>query len=132
VQQISAALSEQSTATEQILSNSNHCVELCRQMSAATEGQRTSSRYITDNIAKITDLIASIQSKTASHEQASNGVAESVVSMLGTARKSSERIPEVARGVIAMRDRAAELRVQAGSSKSRSAAPDTDAPPSKA
>ena len=125
VQQISTALSEQSTATEQILNNSNHCVEMCRQMSAATEGQRTSSRYITDNIAKITELIASIQSKTASHEQASTGVAESVVTMLETARKSSERIPEVARGVIAMRDRAAELRAEARSSGSRSAEPET-------
>jgi methyl-accepting chemotaxis protein len=113
-------------ATEQILNNSNQCVEMCRQMSAATEGQRTSSRYITDNIAKITELIASIQSKTASHEQASNGVAESVVSMLETARKSSERIPEVARGVIAMRDRAAELRVHAGSPKTRGDAPKDD------
>jgi methyl-accepting chemotaxis protein len=126
VQQISTALSEQSVATEQILKNSNQCVEMCRQMSAATEGQRTSSRYITDNIAKITELIASIQSKTASHEQASNGVAESVVSMLESARKSSQRIPEVARGVVAMRDRAEELRVQAGPSKSRRAAPKPD------
>jgi methyl-accepting chemotaxis protein len=127
VQQISTALSEQSMATEQILNNSNQCVEMCRQMSAATEGQRTSSRYITENIAKITELISSIQAKTASHEQASNGVAESVVSMLETARKSSERIPEVARGVIAMRDCAAELRVQAGSSKTSGASPNTDA-----
>jgi methyl-accepting chemotaxis protein len=120
VQQISTALSEQSLATEKILTNSNQCAEMCRQMSAATEGQHASSRYITDNIAKITELIASIQAKTASHEQASNGVAESVLSMLESARKSREQIPEVARGVISMRDRAAELRVQTGPSNRRS------------
>jgi len=86
VQQISAALAEQSQATER------------------TEEQRSSSRYISSNISSITELIASIQSKTASHEQASHGVAESVASMLGAARKSSERIPEVARSVLAMRE----------------------------
>jgi methyl-accepting chemotaxis protein len=124
VQQISAALSEQSMATEKILNNSNQCLEMCRQMSAATEGQRASSGYITDNIAKITELIASIQAKTASHEQASNGVAESVVSMLESARKSSGRIPEVARGVIAMRDRAAELRDEAVGSDTPTESPE--------
>jgi methyl-accepting chemotaxis protein len=110
VQQISAALSEQSQATEQMLSNSTQSLEMCRQMTGATEEQRSSSRYISSNIAAITELIASIQAKTASHEQASHGVAESVSSMLETARKSSERLPEVARSVIAMRDYSEEIR----------------------
>jgi len=104
VQQISAALAEQSLATERILSNATQSLNMCRQMTSSTEEQRSSSRYITANIAAITELIASIQSKTASHEQASQGVAESVVSMLNSARKSSERLPEVARSIIAMRD----------------------------
>ena len=104
VQQISAALVEQSQATERILSNATQSLEMCRQMAGATEEQRTSSRYISANISSITELISSIQSKTASHEQASHGVAESVTSMLGAAHKSSERIPEVARSVIAMRE----------------------------
>jgi len=104
VQQISAALAEQSQATEQILSNATQSLEMCRQMAGATEEQRSSSRYISANIGSITELIASIQSKTASHEQASHGVAESVTSMLGAAHKSSERIPEVARSIIAMRE----------------------------
>jgi len=104
VQQISAALAEQSQATERILNNATQSLEMCRQMTSATEEQRSSSRYISSNISSITELIASIQSKTASHEQASHGVAESVASMLGAARKSSERIPEVARSVLAMRE----------------------------
>jgi len=104
VQQISSALTEQSMATERMLANSTQSLEACRQMTSATEEQRSSSRYISANISAITELIASIQSKTASHEQASHGVAESVASMLGAARKSSERLPEVARGVIAMRE----------------------------
>jgi len=110
VQQISAALSEQSQATERMLANSTQSLEACRQMTGATEEQRSSSRYISSNIAAITELIASIQSKTASHEQASHGVAESVSAMLGVARKSSERLPEVARSIIAMRDCSEEIR----------------------
>ena len=110
VQQISAALEEQSQATERILSNSTQSLEMCRQMTSATEEQRSSSRYISSNIGLITELIASIQSKTASHEQASHGVAESVASMLGAARKSSERLPEVARSVIAMKECSEQIR----------------------
>jgi methyl-accepting chemotaxis protein len=109
VQQISSALTEQSQATEQMLANSTQSLEACRQMTSATEEQRSSSRYISANIASITELIASIQNKTASHEQASHGVAESVASMLQAARKSSERLPEVARSVIAMRECAEEI-----------------------
>jgi methyl-accepting chemotaxis protein len=116
VQQISAALAEQSQATERILTNATQSLEMCRQMTSATEEQRSSSRYISTNISSITELIASIQSKTASHEQASNGVAESVASMLGTARKSSERLPEVARSIIAMKECSEQIRskVRAG------------------
>jgi len=110
VQQISAALEEQSQATERILTNATQSLEMCRQMTSATEEQRSSSRYISANIGSITELIASIQSKTASHEQASHGVAESVASMLGTARKSSERLPEVARSVVAMRECSEQIR----------------------
>jgi methyl-accepting chemotaxis protein len=110
VQQISAALSEQSQATERILTNATQSLEMCRQMTSATEEQRSSSRYISANIGAITELIASIQSKTASHEQASHGVAESVASMLGTARKSGERLPEVARSVVAMRECSEQIR----------------------
>jgi methyl-accepting chemotaxis protein len=109
VQQISAALTEQSQATEQMLANSTQSLEACRQMTSATEEQRSSSRYISANIASITELIASIQNKTASHEQASHGVAESVAAMLEAARKSSERLPEVARSVIAMRECSEEI-----------------------
>jgi methyl-accepting chemotaxis protein len=110
VQQISAALVEQSQATERILDNATQSLEMCRQMTSATEEQRSSSRYISANISSITELIASIQSKTASHEQASHGVAESVASMLGAAHKSSERLPEVARSVIAMRECSEKIR----------------------
>jgi methyl-accepting chemotaxis protein len=110
VQQISAALAEQSQATERILDNATQSLEMCRQMTSATEEQRSSSRYISANIGSITELIASIQTKTASHEQASHGVAESVASMLGAAHKSSERIPEVARSVIAMRECSEQIR----------------------
>jgi methyl-accepting chemotaxis protein len=109
LQQISSALTEQSQATEQMLANSTQSLEACRQMTSATEEQRSSSRYISANIASITELIASIQNKTASHEQASHGVAESVASMLETARKSSERLPEIARNIIAMRECSEEI-----------------------
>jgi len=114
VQQISAALTEQSQATERMLANSTQSLEACRQMTSATEEQRSSSRYISANIAAITELIASIQSKTASHEQASHGVAESVNSMLEAARKSSERLPEVARSVLAMRECSEEIARETG------------------
>ncbi len=110
VQQISAALAEQSQATERILNNATQSLEMCRQMTSATEEQRSSSRYISANISSITELIASIQSKTASHEQASHGVAESVATMLGAARKCSERLPQVARSVIAMREWSEKIR----------------------
>ena len=110
VQQISSALTEQSQATERILNNATQSLEMCRQMTSATEEQRSSSRYISANISSITELIASIQTKTASHEQASHGVAESVATMLNAARKSSERLPEVARSVIAMRECSEQIR----------------------
>jgi methyl-accepting chemotaxis protein len=109
VQQISAALEEQSQATERILTNATQSLEMCRQMTSATEEQRSSSRYISANIGAITELIGSIQSKTASHEQASHGVSEAVASMLGAARKSGERLPELARGVIAMRESSEQI-----------------------
>jgi 23S rRNA maturation-related 3'-5' exoribonuclease YhaM len=79
-------------------------------MTSATEEQRSTSRYISSNITSITELIVSIQSKTASHEQASNGVAEAVAAMVNAARKSSERLPHVARSVIAMRECSEKIR----------------------
>ncbi len=112
VQQISAALEEQSQATERMLNNATQSLETCRQMTSATEEQRSTSRYISTNISSITELIGSIQSKTASHEQASTGVAEAVAAMLGAARKSSERIPQVALNVIAMRECSEKIRLE--------------------
>ncbi len=112
VQQISAALTEQSGATEQLLRNSTESLEISRQMSSATDEQRASSRYISENISSITGLIGSIQLKTATHETSSTGVAESVMSILENARKGSERIPEVARAVVRMRDQAEAVRAE--------------------
>jgi methyl-accepting chemotaxis protein len=99
IQQISGAMNEQSQAADQLLKNSTEAVEVCRQVTRATEEQRETARYISTNIAAITEMIRSIQEKTASHQRASAGVASGFGAILDNARKSCERIPEVARVV---------------------------------
>jgi methyl-accepting chemotaxis protein len=99
IQQISGAMNEQSQATDQLLKNSTDAVEMCTQVTRATEEQRETGRYISNNIAAITEMIRSIQAKTASHQQASAGVGSAFGAILDNARKSCERIPEVARVV---------------------------------
>ena len=55
--------------------HSTEAVEVCRQVTRATEEQRETGRYISTNIAAITEMIRGIQEKTASHQRASAGVA---------------------------------------------------------
>jgi len=106
IQQISSGINEQSRATELLLKNSTEAVEMCRQVTRATEEQRETGRYISTNAAAITEMIHSIQHETASHERTSSGVATTAGSILDNARKSCERIPEVARAVAELQQQA--------------------------
>jgi methyl-accepting chemotaxis protein len=112
IQQISSAMNEQSQATDQLLKNSTDAVEMCRQVTRATEEQRETGRYISSNIAAITEMIRLIQGKTASHQAASAGVASSFGAILDNARKSCERIPEVARIVVDLQEQAEAVSVE--------------------
>jgi methyl-accepting chemotaxis protein len=124
IQQISHAMKEQSQAADQLLKNSTDAVELGRQVASATEEQRETGRYIATNAASITEMIGSIQRETASHAQTSSGVASTVNSILDNARKSCQRIPEVARAVSELQHQAeaasAEVARFDGSSCTRS------------
>jgi methyl-accepting chemotaxis protein len=107
IQQISSAMKEQSEAADQLLKNATDAVETGRQVTRATEEQRETGRYISANVAAITEMIRSIQRETASHEQTSGAVARAVGSILDNARKSCERVAEVAR-IVAELQRQAE------------------------
>jgi methyl-accepting chemotaxis protein len=113
IQQISNAMNEQSQAAEQLLKNSTDGVEVCSQVTRATEEQRETGRYISTNIAAITEMIRSIQEKTASHQRASAGVASAFGAILDNARKSCERIPEVARFVTDLQRQAEAVSAEA-------------------
>ena len=106
IQQISSAMNEQSQAADQLLKNSTDAVEVCSQVTRATGEQRETGRYISTNITAITEMIRSIQEKTASHQRASAGVASAFGAILDNARKSCERIPEVARAVTDLQQQA--------------------------
>jgi methyl-accepting chemotaxis protein len=99
-------MNEQTLAADQLLQNSTIAVEMCSQVSRATEEQRETGRYIATNAAAITDMIRSIQRETAAHGQTSAGVSSTVNSILDNARKSCERIPEVARIITELQQQA--------------------------
>ena len=68
-------------------------LEMCRQMSHATEEQRASGRYITTNTEAITEMIRSIQKNTRSHERASAGVGETISALIDSTRSSTPQHP---------------------------------------
>jgi methyl-accepting chemotaxis protein len=106
IQQISSAMNEQSLAADQLLKNSTTAVEMCSQVTRATEEQRETGRYIATNAAAITEMIHSIQRETAAHADTSTGLSNTVGSILDNARKSCERIPEVARIIAQLQEQA--------------------------
>jgi methyl-accepting chemotaxis protein len=112
INQISAAMVEQSQAADQLLRNSTQAVEMCRQVTRATEEQRETGRYIATNVTGITEMIRAIQQRTASHEQSSSGVSQAVGSVLDNARKSCERIPDVARAVADLQQRSVAVEAE--------------------
>jgi len=97
IQQISGAMNEQTQAADQLLKNSTEAVEMCRQVTRATEEQRETALFISTNVSSITEMIRSIQGETTSHEKTSTAVGTTIDSILDNARKSCERVPEVAR-----------------------------------
>jgi methyl-accepting chemotaxis protein len=103
VHQISHAMSEQSAAAQQLLRNAVQAVDMCRQMTSATEEQRSSGRYIQTNIESITDMIHAIQLATSAHERASAAVAAAVEAILGSARESGARLPQLEATVAELR-----------------------------
>jgi methyl-accepting chemotaxis protein len=96
-------MSEQSSAAQQLLRNAVQAVDMCRQMTAATEEQRASGRYIQTNIESITDMIHAIQRATSAHERASAAVAASVQEILEAARESGTRLPQLEAAVAELR-----------------------------
>jgi len=99
VMQISQAMSEQTRASQTLLENADRSLDMCRQMAHAMEEQRSTGRYITSNSESVTEMIRSIQASTASHRTASAAVADRFNGLVQAARRSVERIPEVARAV---------------------------------
>jgi len=99
VMQISQAMSEQTRASQTLLENADRSLDMCRQMAHAMEEQRSTGRYITSNSEAVTEMIRSIQASTASHRTASAAVADRFNGLVQAARRSVERIPEVARAV---------------------------------
>ena len=95
VQQISAAMAQQSSASDEMLRNAEAALELCRHVHRSTDEQRETGRYITGSISSITEMIREIQEGTASHERASQSVSDAVMRLLDNARKSAEHLPEV-------------------------------------
>jgi methyl-accepting chemotaxis protein len=114
VQQISGAIAEQSRASESMLKNSEGALEVCRQVHRSTSEQRETAKFITGNIASVAEMIRSIQENTASHARASEAVSSAVNRILETARKSSERIPEVLTTVEELRTDADALAQEVG------------------
>jgi len=112
VQQISQAMSEQSTASQTLLRNADRSLDMCRQMATAMDEQRTTGRYITANSDAVTEMIRSILASTASHRSASAAVADRFEGLLQAARRSCERIPEVARSVEAVARDAEDARAE--------------------
>jgi methyl-accepting chemotaxis protein len=99
VMQISQAMSEQTKASQTLLQNADRSLDMCRQMAHAMEEQRSTGRYITSNSEAVTEMIRAIQASTASHRTASASVADRFGGLVQAARRSVERIPEVARAV---------------------------------
>jgi methyl-accepting chemotaxis protein len=99
VMQISQAMAEQSRASQTLLQNADRSLDMCRQMAHAMEEQRSTGRYITSNSEAVTEMIRAIHTSTASHRSASAAVAERFEGLVQAARRSVERIPEVARAV---------------------------------
>jgi len=114
VQQISGAIGEQSRASEAMLKNSEGALEVCRQVHRSTSEQRETAKFITASIASVAEMIRSIQENTASHARASESVASAVSRILETARKSSQRIPEVLSTVEDLRTDADALAQEVG------------------
>jgi len=114
VQQISAAIGEQSRASEAMLKNSEGALEVCRQVHRSTSEQRETAKFITTSIASVAEMIKSIQENTASHARASDSVSGAVNRILESARKSSERIPEVLSTVEELRGDADALAQEVG------------------
>ena len=89
-------MTEQSQVSKQLLENATVAVDMCSQMTSATEEQRASGRYITSNIESITEMINSIQRNTRAHEKASATAGETFDAILDNARQSAARLPELA------------------------------------
>ena len=100
VQQITAAVNEQSRTSEDMLKNTEAALDLCRHVYRATDEQRETGRYITQAISSITEMIRAIQENTAAHRTASEAVSETVMHLLDNARKSGDQIPELDRMLI--------------------------------
>ncbi len=95
VQQISAAMAQQSASGEEMLRNTEAALDLCRHVHRSTDEQRETGRYTTSSISLITDMIRAIQEGTASHASTSQLVSDAVMRLPDNARKSGEHIPEV-------------------------------------
>jgi methyl-accepting chemotaxis protein len=110
VSQISRAMAEQSTASQSLLRNADRSLDMCRQMAHAMDEQRSTGRYITQHSDGVTEMIRKIQNSTASHRGSNAAVAERFDGLVQAARRSCERIPEVARHVESLVQEAQEAR----------------------
>jgi methyl-accepting chemotaxis protein len=102
VQKISAAMAEQSRASEALLRTSESALNVCRQVQRSTEEQRESGSFISESISAIGEMMRSIQENMGSHQRASESVAEAVQRVLEVARKTGGRVPEMAEVVEAL------------------------------
>ena len=109
VQQITAAMAEQSRAGEQMMQNSESALELCKQVYRSIDEQRDTGRYITKAIAQITEMIQGIKENTGEHAEASESVSRAVMRLLENAQTSSEQVPQVNAMLTELRDSAATI-----------------------
>jgi methyl-accepting chemotaxis protein len=114
VQQISEAMSGQSSASENLLLNSESSLDVCGQVQRSIEEQRETTRYITASISAITEMIQSIRRNTESHGAVSEAVQEAVNRILEVARKSGSASQTLARQLDALRGETLSLSEAAG------------------
>jgi methyl-accepting chemotaxis protein len=114
VQQINEAMSGQSSASENLLRNSESSLDLCGQVQRSIEEQRESTRYITASISAITEMMKSIRRNTESHGAVSEAVQEAVTRILEVARKSGGASQALARQLDALRGETLSLSEAAG------------------
>ena len=110
VMQISQAMAEQSRRARPCSRTPTARSTCAARWRTRWRSSAATGRYITTNSEAVTEMIRAIQTSTASHRTASAAVADRFEGLVQAARRSVERIPEVARAVALLADDAERAR----------------------